>query len=371
MAKTLLLVAVAFLLSGPLLAAGPEGGVNIISVGNRYNDPQFQNKPLDQLFTALKDRGVLRISLRVTWSAMENQDGSLNQAYLAALRRIYDRAQMHGFKAMLDFHTLFATNSYACPKWVSDYPQDDGSPGVRSIGMIARSQAVRQRYLAYVAGVVTALKDCPAIDVVSVMNEPFPFGAAWSKSSRWNAEIDRIQGVIEAAAAIVREKAPGKRVAVRFGEAVNPWNHDPKRRFDTRRMLVALDIIGQNVYLNPDRARGPERGDSRPTFSWDVCAEAAAQCRKAGKAFWITEFGAPWHGARKGVKCSPESQAERFEGFCRRFWGDDIQPQAVLAWVLAPNPKSVDTCGLYDGATGEFRPAFAVYARYMLGSDVK
>jgi len=35
-------------------AAGPAAGVNIISVGNTYSDPQFQGAAVDRLFSDLK-----------------------------------------------------------------------------------------------------------------------------------------------------------------------------------------------------------------------------------------------------------------------------------------------------------------------------
>ena len=90
-----------------LAALGPEGGVNIISAYNNYSDPQFQDKPLNHLFAALQWRGIKRISLRVTWATMERQEDSLDPKILAEMKRIYGTARKYGFKAMLDFHTLF------------------------------------------------------------------------------------------------------------------------------------------------------------------------------------------------------------------------------------------------------------------------
>ena len=70
------------------------------------------------------------------------------------------------------------------------------------------------------------------------------------------------------------------------------------------RMLCALDIIGQNCYLNPgnDNAVHVDKlsKDQRPTLSWDIMAEAAARCRKAGKAYWIAEFGQVIHQTLHG-----------------------------------------------------------------------
>ena len=358
--------------SARFAAAGPEAGVNITSVGNKYSDPQFEDEPLCRLFADLKERGIKRISLRVTWASMEHRQGSLDPKILAAMKRIYGKAHTYGFKAMLDFHTLFMTGCYACPEWVAQYRQDDGSPGVHSIAMIARSKPVRERYLAYIAGVVTELKECKAIDVVSVMNEPWSL--EWKNPSRWDAELGQIQSVIEDAARIVREKAPGRRVAVRFGGRVNPWSHNPGRKFDTQRMLNALDIIGQNLYLDPNDDNAMLLSDkpsknSRPSLSWGIMAEASEQCRKAGKALWFTEFGAPCRGELEGIKNgSRESQKKYFEGYCRRFWGEAIRPEAILAWVLEPNPQSKAGSQLYDGKTGTFHPAFDVYAKYSLKS---
>ena len=352
-----------------LVAAGPVTGVNITSLGNNYSDPEFQDEPLDRLSAALKERGIKRISLRVTWATMERQEGSLNPEILAAMKRIYAKAHSYGFKAMLDFHTLFAMDCYACPKWVSQHTQDDGSLGVQSIVMIARSKQVRERYLAYIAGVVTEMKDCQAIDVVSVMNEPF---SPESKNpSRRAVDMDQIQSVIDKAARIVREKAPGRRVAVRFCGLANPWSQNPEHRFDTRRMLNALDIIGQNIYLDPgnDNATIPRKlpHGTRPSLSWGIVSGAAEQCRKAGKAFWITEFGAPSQGELAGIKDgSPELQKKYYEGYCRRFWGEAIRPETLLAWVIQPNPQSKASGQLYDAATGTFTPAFDVYTKYSL-----
>lgn len=355
-----------------LIAAGPEAGVNITSVGNSYSDPQFQDEPLDRLFAELKKRGITRISLRVTWATMERKEGSLDPKIMASMKRIYGKAQMYGFKAMLDFHTLFMKDNYACPEWVAQHRQDDGSPCVRSIAMIARSKSVRERYLAYVAGVVSEMKECQAIDVVSVMNEPFSI--EWKNPSRWAVDMDQIQSVIEEAARIVREKAPGRRVAVRFCGTVNPWGHNPERRFDAQRMLKALDIIGQNIYLDPNDDNAVQQDKlskkSGPNLSWPIMAEAAEQCRKAGKSFWITEFGAPWQKSDdpKEPSGTLESQKENVERYCKRFWGNSIRPEAVMIWVLQSNPKNVDKYGIYDGATSSFRPAFDVYSKYSLVS---
>jgi hypothetical protein len=351
------------------VAGGPEAGVNITSLGNNYGDPEFRDEPLGRLFTALKERGIKRISLRVTWSTMERQEGSLNPAILAAMKRIYGKAHSYGFKAMLDFHTLFLKDSYACPEWVPQHEQDDGSPGFHSIAMIARSKAVRERYLAYVAGVVTEMKDCEAIDVVSVMNEPC--STEWKNPSLMAADMDQIKSVIEKAACIVREKLPGRRVAVRFMGEINPWSQNPAHRLDTRRMLNALDIIGQNVYLDPDNdnATIPRKlsHGTRPSLSWDIVIGASEQCRKAGKAFWITEFGAPWQGELCGIKDgSLELQKQYFAGYCRRFWGEAIRPETVLAWVIQPNSQSKAAGQLYDGAARTFHPAFDIYSQYSL-----
>ena len=355
-----------------LIAAGPEAGVNITSVGNSYSDPQFQDEPLDRLFSELKKRGITRISLRVTWATMERKEGSLDPKIMAAMKRIYGKAQTYGFKAMLDFHTLFMKDNYACPEWVAQHRQDDGSPCVRSIAMIARSKSVRERYLAYVAGVVSEMKECQAIDVVSVMNEPFSM--EWKNPSRWAVDMDQIQSVIEEAARIVREKAPGRRVAVRFCGVVNPWGHNPERCFDAQRMLKALDVIGQNIYLDPNDDNAVQQDKlskkSGPNLSWPIMAEAAEQCRKAGKSFWITEFGAPWQKSDdpKEPSGTLESQKENVERYCKRFWGNSIRPEAVMIWVLQSNPKNVDKYGIYDGATSSFRPAFDVYSKYSLVS---
>ena len=360
------------LLSGSVIAAGPEAGVNIISCYNNYSDPQLQEEPLNRLFTALKERGIKRISLRVTWATMERQEGSLDPKILAAMKRIYGTAQTYGFKAMLDFHTLFMEDNYSCPKWVTQYKQDDGAPCVRSLIMIARSKPVRERYLAYIAGVVSELKECPAIDVVSVMNEPFSM--EWKNPSRWAVDMDQLQSVIEEAARIVREKAPGRRVAVRFCGAVNPWGHNPERCFDAQRMLKALDIIGQNIYLDPndDNAVQQDKLSKKPlpALSWPIMVEAAEQCRKAGKAFWITEFGAPWQKSDdpKEPSGTLESQKINVESYCKRFWDSSIRPEAVMIWVLQTNPKNLDKYGVYDGATRSFRPAFDVYTKYSLES---
>ena len=353
--------------AGALPAGGPEAGVNIISVGNAYRDPAFRDEALDSLLSDLKERGVTRISLRVTWNSMEREEGTLNPTILANLKRMFESAQTHGFSAMLDFHTLFMKDSYACPTWVADHPQDDGSPGLRSVAMIARSQAVRERYLAMIEGVLAELGECEAIDVVSVMNEPFSL--EFRDPARWSEDVDQITTVIEDAARIVRAKAPGRRVAARFSGTVNPWSHFAGRRFDADRLLQTLDIIGQNVYLNPnddDASKGANLvKNAAPSLSWGILAEAAAKCRAAGRALWITEFGAPWRGVRQGDQGSLELQTAYFEGYCRRFWGDSIQPETVMAWVLSPNPKSRDINGLYDGVTGTFRPAFDVYTRYI------
>lgn len=352
--------------------AAPTAGVNLVSVGNWYGDPQFQDAPADRLLGELKGRGMGCISLRVTWSSMEKVEGTYDPIILSNMERLFQKAAAHGFTAMLDFHTLFMRDNYACPAWVTNQVQDDGTPCIRSLGMLARSKGVRDRYLAMISGVTAALSHCSAIDVVSVMNEPFALD--WKNESSWNKDMDVILSVIEEAARRVREKAPGRKVAVRFCGAVNPWSAFPLRRFDPDRTLAALDIIGQNIYIDPNRddAAKVEKlmRDPRPTISWSLLGEGSRRCREAGKALWITEFGAPWTGTgEEGISGSPEIQADYFQGFCRRFWGDSIRPQAVLAWVIQPNPRQVDGYGLYDGSTGTFRPAFEVYTRYALGKQ--
>ncbi len=229
MKKAFLLLVSSLLFTGQIIAAGPEAGVNIISVGNTYADPQFKGEALEKQFTELKARGIERISLRVierislrvTWSSMERQEGTINPEIIADMKRIFGKAHDYGFKAMLDFHTFFALDSYACPPWVAQHLQDDKSPGLRSIAMLGRSEAVRKRYLAHITGVLDELKNCAAIDVVSVMNEPLSL--EWQNPKLWRADVDRIQDVIEEASKIVREKAPGRKVAARFSGLVNPW----------------------------------------------------------------------------------------------------------------------------------------------------
>ncbi len=371
MKKTFLLLAVSLLFIGQIIAAGPEAGVNIISVGNTYADPQFKGEALDQLFKELKARGIERISLRVTWATMERQEGSLNPEVLAEMKRIFGKAHDYGFKAMLDFHTFFAKDSYACPPWVAQHLQDDQSPGLRSIAMLGRSEGVRKRYLAHITGVLGELKDCAAIDVVSVMNEPLSL--EWDNPARWRADVDQIQNVIEAAAGIVREIAPGRKVAARFSGLVNPWTKNPGRSFDPARMLKALDIVGQNIYMDPDddHATEPEKlkKGMLPSLTWEIAAEAAERCREAGKLFWITEFGCPWHDNER--KEDFERQRKYYESTCKRLWSPAIRPDAVMAWVLSPNPITRDSNGLYDGTTGKFHPAFDVYTRYIQGQNSK
>ncbi len=138
-------------------------------------------------------------------------------------------------------------------------------------------------------------------------------------------------------------------------------------------MLKALDIIGQNIYMDPDddQATEPEKlkKGMLPSLTWQIAAEAAERCRQAGKLFWITEFGCPWHDNERNQDF--ERQRKYYESTCKRLWSPAIRPDAVMVWVLSPNPKSRDSNGVYDGTTGKFHPAFDVYTRYIKGQNLK
>ncbi len=336
-----------------------EVGVNMISVGNEYANPEFQDEKILPFLAMLKSEGFERVSFRVTWSRMEVTEGVYNEAYIKNLRRLYHAAEKAGLKALLDFHTLFKRQVYACPAWVSNYTDvRTGGPGVHSVIMTVRHPAVGKRYIDMQRHVAKALAGCGAIDSVSVMNEPFTL--EWAKPDAMRAEQAALTTYLCRAARELKETVPRWKTTVRFCMPYSPWALDDTKRFGIEELMGALDIFSLNNYLDPANPADTRPLKGTPSGSWVTFAETARRCHAAGKGFWVTEFGCPVDGEvndeGSGMKVPPGGQARYYDAFFARLYAMEYQPQSALAWVMSLGAagRSLDSYALWDRVSASF-----------------
>lgn len=325
----------------------PVVGVNLISVGNQYMDTLYREPALTPFMERLAKDGMGRISIRITWSTMMPSPGVLNQTYLSNYERVATAAGRAGMKVMVDFHTLFGTGLYACPKWVAEEPGDDGRPGVVSVVMAARSRKIRGYYLDMVREISRRAKTWPGVDTVSVMNEPWSLDYKDPKAAQ--AEFRLIEDWACEAARVVKEEAPALKRTLRFTASINPWAPEEKKRFQWERLSGDLEIFSVNAYANP--LEKPEAAE--------LVLAAAARCRAEGRDLWITEFGRERgeQAVEQGAGSIP-LQAAYMADYMKWLETTEHGPSVALAWVIQPSGK--EGMNLYDGENKTFLPAWKV-----------
>lgn len=345
----------------------PQAGVNIISVGNTYADPIFAAGEVDRFMARLAVSGMQRISIRVTWETMEKEPGVFSADIIANLRRIAQAAERQSIKVMLDFHTLFSKNSYTAPQWLANYTGRNGKPGIRSLIMTVRNPEAGKAYLAMQRHVLTELRDVTGIEVVSLMNEPWPFWDEGPAGAR--EDMDATSDLLIESAKQVKSINPHWKTAIRFTSSFNPWSDDKNKRFDEAKTFAATNIIGINIYLDPsgkyDHEGAGADGRVRGGASWAVFERAVLATRASGRQLWVTEFGMSFSGNDSlGQPNSHDRQRQYYEAVCTRWWKGSPRPNAVMAWVLEPNLSSRQGKEIWDMKTFDWNPAGQVYMQY-------
>jgi hypothetical protein len=337
-------------------ATRPPGeiGVNLISLGNRYQDRDYAPSNLGHFMNQLATQGMKRVSLRVTWSTMEPEAENYQAPVISNLARLCTKAKARGIRVLLDFHTLFHSDSYSCPKWVRELPPDEGETARPSIIMIARSQEVARRYIAMVGHVSRQLAPTGAIDVVSIMNEPWSH--YWNEPHLKGAEYAKIEGVMERAAIEARQAIQGARVTARFTSKHNGWAGEPPV-FSWNRLTSFLDILSVNTYRDP--TVDPD--------VYKIITTAAQRAREAGRDFWITEFGREFVPTKDSGPGDTNAQALFFRHFLAWWSQAPHQPSTLLAWTV--QPAGNEAYNLFDPGTRAWNPAWFILGQYAKGEQ--
>lgn len=342
----------------------PIPGANVISLTNRYDDATFAPGQLEKFMDKLVEANIQRISIRVTWATMEWNKGQYSSEIVSNLRRVAEAADARGIKVMLDFHTLFNKDNYTAPKWLADYPQTNGKPGIRSLIMTVRNPEAGQAYLDMQKFVLTQLKDVRAIDMVALINEPWPFWDEGADGAR--RDMDAISDLLVKAGRQVLQINPDWKRAVRFTLAFQPWSDASNKRYDVDKTFQAADVIGLNNYFGPTSETSNE--GSKPWnqgASWNAYSRAVQAVRAAGKEFWVTEFGMTTSGNDdKGVPFTLERQKAYMEAICQRWWEGPDRPDGVLIWVVSPHVKPRQGFCIWDGEKFDWNPAGQVFVKY-------
>ncbi len=312
-----------------------EVGINFISVGNQYANSIYDSENVTGLFNYLAKENVKRVSIRVTWTTMEPEEGKYNQKYLDNLNRVLTAAKNNKINVLLDFHTLFMRSNYACPPWVMNYEADDGSSAEFSVIMAARSIHVRRTYLAMLSNVWRSVSRTGAVDVVSVMNEPWAFN--WKNPDN---DMRQITELLCEAGDLFKSIAPEIKTTVRFTSGMNPWTTERGKRFDFDLLVKHLSFFSINIYEDP----------SVQSVKWDYFDKALELARKNKINFWVTEFGQEGMGKKElGGEASLESQQMYYRSFLERInRNENLKPDCILAWNAEPGGKN--NSSLWDNA---------------------
>ena len=256
-----------------MLGCRAEVGVNLLSNDNTYGEYQDPSA-LDDLLASFSSAGLRWISLRVIWSVVEpDAMGQYDDIIARNIGRIIDRASSHDIDVMLDFHTLFGVaghQNWTYPRWAYAGPAGDQKGSIQ----IARDPRTRRAFASMQAHVVEQLKGWPALKVISVVNEP------WGRPD----DIPDLNAMIGDLAAHMRLIARQK-VAIRLAAGWSFTSRRADQRFDPS-LATAFDVIGMNVYLDPNSETQNSGG-----ASWTEVNNAAALVHGQQHLLWITEFG--------------------------------------------------------------------------------
>ncbi len=320
------LVALFALSAIPSSQAAPAFGVNLISNGNDYSTTEYNDANLDMLFTQLKNNRFTQISIRVIWQVAEPVQGSYNQALLGNLSRIADKAAAHGLGVMLDFHTLFngpGTDSWMVPTWLSNIASA-GTYNGESIAAVSMKQIfydpdVRNAYCEMMKHYTWELRNKPAINYISILNEPYLTWNSPNNETYFGPTVDYLRSQVAFA-------ANGKPIGLRFLAAWNPWCDDANKRIGTT-VWQSLNYVAMNLYPNGGNISAVQDGTNVV-----ACVQRAIPpVQGAGKKFIISEIGYDpyFNGA------SSDGSAQQKEDFWKWLFPNVINPvpcDLVLVW---------------------------------------
>lgn len=281
-----------------------EVGVNLVSNGNTYAEYQ-DPLALDDLLASFSSAGLKWISVRGVWSVIEPEAmGRYDDTIARNIGRIIDRASAHDIDVMLDFHTLFGITddqNWTYPQWAYAGPAGDQNGSIQ----IARDPKTRRAFASMQEHVVEQLKGRPALKVISVVNEP------WGRAD----DIPDLNEMIGDLAGRMRLIARQK-VAIRLAAGWSFTSERADQRFDPS-LATAFDVIGMNVYLDPN-SKTQDAGGA----SWAEVDDAAALVHAPQHLLWITEFG--------DDTANDDQQAAYFAAAVKR-----MSPMAdvMLAWM--------------------------------------
>ena len=259
----------------PCSVAAPRSGSTFSATTIPDNYGEYQDpSALDDLLASLSSAGLKWISVRVIWSVVEpDAMGQYDDIITRNIGRIIDRASSHDIDVMLDFHTLFGVaghQNWTYPQWAYAGPAGDQKGSIQ----IARDPRTRRAFASMQAHVVEQLKGWPALKVISVVNEP------WGRPD----DIPDLNAMIGDLAAHTRLIARQK-VAIRLAAGWSFTSRRADQRFDPS-LATAFDVIGMNVYLDPNSETQDSGG-----ASWTEVDNAAALVHGQQHLLWITEFG--------------------------------------------------------------------------------
>jgi len=319
-----------------------------------YHHFDTSDEVLQRDFALFVQNHVSSISLGLYWYRIETAPGVYDDAFLSRVKHICDVAAQHGLEVMIDFHTLWGTDSTWCtPTWIVD-PVTGTHQGLA----IVRSESANLSYVNAFKHVVDYLTTAgiPNLWSWAILNEPWYWGRTSSEhdfvTENGKTQKENFIQLMQTLATYVKSK-DSRPVTVRFVNAhpttttaaknifVEDWNWDS-------RIFSALDFIGFNVYL-------PAPTDPLYPAIDSITQANFTGCQDLTKSTWITEFG---------VKDdNDETQRQVYKTNLDYF--STLETNGVSAWVWMSEvaPSGWDQNPPFGGMNlakidGTARPAF-------------
>ncbi len=319
------LVALGALSAIPSSQAAPAFGINLISGGNEYSNVEYNDANLDILFPMLKSKGFRQISIRVIWERAEpTQQGVYNATLLSNLSRIADKAEYHKLDMMLDFHTLFNDgDTWMVPTWLSTIASA-GTYNGESVAAVHMKQIfydvdVRNAYCEMMKHYTWELRNKPAINYISILNEPYlNYGSTINDTTYFEPTVDYLRSQVAFA-------ANGKPIGVRFLVNWNPWCDQANKRIGATKW-ESLDYVAMNLYPEWGAVNGVYDGTNMV-----ACAHRAIQAvQGVEKKFIISELGYDAN-FNHGLVATAQ-QKEEYWGWLFTNVLNPVQCDLVLVW---------------------------------------
>ena len=297
-------------------------GINYMSAGNTWSSDS--DSQLNNDFNRFTGDGVKHISARMMWSVMEptyySDSCRLSATALNNYIRLLNMAGNRSIKVNVDFWTQF-TYTLGKPSWIGDYYD------------IVTDTATRSNYVRYQQAVVTVLKDYPAVESWTVLNEPF-----WG-STNYKTQF---QTYFQLAYDAIKTIDPNHYVTCRFTLSYTPGSG----KYDSS-VYDIFDVFAITEYLDPSNP-----ADTRYNGKWSYFDKTVSDCKAHNKPLWVIEFGDD-NPDLEHVRIHYELSLQKFQqaGVARAF-----------SWAWQTRNAAAEAFNIYSGSTPD--PAYFELTRF-------